>query len=169
MRNPGAIVFLPSGHEWYKAAYYNPVTVTYYNYPTASNTGPTGEPPPGGTNSANYDLRVGDFTSVGSYVFSPSPYGTFDQGGNAAEWNEMVIQTGVRGAWGGNLSWPLVSLHASGTGGGPPETEQPLFGFRVAAIPEPGSIALAICGLLAAFLLRHRTGIRDSGATATDI
>jgi hypothetical protein len=168
-RNPGAIVFLTSAHEWYKAAYYNPATATYYNYPTSSNTGPTAELPPGGTNSANYDLAVGDFTSVGSYIFSPSPYGTFDQGGNAAEWNEMVIQPGVRGAFGGNLAWPLISLHASGTGGAGPEPEQPLFGFRVARVPEPTTLALLICGASAGLLCctvnRRRSPVhRDSSA-----
>jgi formylglycine-generating enzyme required for sulfatase activity len=151
-RNPGAIVFLPSGHEWYKAAYYNPATAAYFNYPTSSNTGPTGEPPPGGTNSANYDLFVGDFTPVGSYIFSPGPYGTFDQGGNAAEWNEMLVQQGVRGAFGGAISWPLAGLHASGTGGAGPATDHPVIGFRVARVPEPATLALLVCAALAALL-----------------
>ncbi|MCP4007668.1 MAG: formylglycine-generating enzyme family protein [bacterium] len=32
-RNPGATVFLPSEDEWYKAAYYDPSTDTYFDYP----------------------------------------------------------------------------------------------------------------------------------------
>jgi formylglycine-generating enzyme len=53
-RNPGATVFLPSENEWYKAAYYNLATSSYFRYPTSSNTAPTAEAPPGGNNSANY-------------------------------------------------------------------------------------------------------------------
>ena len=36
-----ATVFLPNEDEWYKAAYYNPATSSYYLYPTSSNTLPT--------------------------------------------------------------------------------------------------------------------------------
>ena len=39
-RNAGATVFLPSENEWYKAAYYNPATSSYFQYPTSSNTAP---------------------------------------------------------------------------------------------------------------------------------
>jgi Sulfatase-modifying factor enzyme 1 len=79
-RQPGATVFLPSENEWYKAAYYSPSTTSYFQYPTSSNMVPTAEDPPGGTNSDNYDSVVGHLTDVGAYIFSPSPYGTFDQG-----------------------------------------------------------------------------------------
>ena len=34
-RTAGATVFLPSENEWYKAAYYNPATSSYYLYPTS--------------------------------------------------------------------------------------------------------------------------------------
>ncbi len=43
-RNMGASVFLPSDNEWFKAAYYNPVTGSYFQYPTSSNTAPTPGP-----------------------------------------------------------------------------------------------------------------------------
>ncbi len=42
-RNAGATVFLPSEDEWYKAAYYNPTTSSYFQYPTSSNTAPDGK------------------------------------------------------------------------------------------------------------------------------
>ena len=35
-------------------------------------------------------------TSVGAYLQSDSPYGTFDQGGNVAEWNETLASAGRR-------------------------------------------------------------------------
>ena len=36
-RNPGATIVLPSENEWYKAAYYNPATSSYFLYATSSN------------------------------------------------------------------------------------------------------------------------------------
>ena len=40
-RNSLATYFLPSVDEWYKAAYYDPTSGTYFDYPTGSNTAPT--------------------------------------------------------------------------------------------------------------------------------
>ena len=42
-RNAGATVFLPSEDEWYKAAYYDPGSSSYFDYPTSSNTQPNCE------------------------------------------------------------------------------------------------------------------------------
>ena len=47
IRNPGATWFLPSENEWYKAAYYDPGTGSYFQNPTSSDTAPTAEAPPG--------------------------------------------------------------------------------------------------------------------------
>ncbi len=79
-RNAGATWFLASEDEWYKAAYHKDdgVTGNYFDYPTASNTAPTDESPPGGGNSANYNNAVLDLTDVGAYTASDCPYGTFD-------------------------------------------------------------------------------------------
>ena len=41
-RNP-ARQSMPSENEWYKAAYYDPTTTSYYLYPTSSNTPPTAD------------------------------------------------------------------------------------------------------------------------------
>ena len=59
-RNPEAIAWLPSDHEWYKAAYHknDGATGNYWDYPTATDDTPSNEvvdPDPG--NNANfYDL-----------------------------------------------------------------------------------------------------------------
>jgi len=88
-RNAGATVFIPSEDEWYKAAYYDPGAMKYFDYPTGSNTPPACAAPTAAANTANCnDAAAGDLTDVGSYTGSPSPYGTFDQGGNVWEWNE---------------------------------------------------------------------------------
>ena len=41
-RNKLAKYFLPSIHEWHKAAYYNATLGTYYSYPTGANSVPDG-------------------------------------------------------------------------------------------------------------------------------
>ena len=72
-RNAGATVFLPSENEWYKAAYYNPATSSYYQYPTSSNTAPTASGPTSAPNSANVNNAVGNLTAVGAYTARRAP------------------------------------------------------------------------------------------------
>jgi formylglycine-generating enzyme required for sulfatase activity len=164
-RLPGATWFLPSENEWYKAAYYDGDAETYYDYPTGTDTTPDNNFPTSDSgNSANfYDNgnTTGDFdfplTDVGAYALSASPYGTFDQGGNVAEWNETVIggpsARGLRGgSWGLDSSYLLASDQLS-------PTSTSVFvnvGFRVATVPEPSTAVLAIaaCGLM--WVLRKR-------------
>ncbi len=142
----------PSENEWYKGAYYEPTGSSYFDYPTASNTAPIAEAPPGGSNSANYWPAVGDLTDVGAYISSDSPYGTFDQGGNVWEWNEALSSGWYRGVRGGAFYDYFYSglLLASYRGFTSPALEDFNFGFRVATVPEPSSGVLAIvaCGIL---------------------
>ncbi len=153
-RNAGAIWFLTSEDEWYKAAYHqnDGVTGNYFDYPTSSDTVPTFEAPPGGGNSANYGFVVGDLTDVGAYTSSDSPYGTFDQGGNVWEWNEALISGSFRGLRGGSFFDDALGsfvLLASGREIGVPTSESSDIGFRVATIvPEPSTAVLAIVGMV---------------------
>src|SRR5262245_41348732 len=98
-RNPGAIFALATEDEWYKAAHYDGGTAVYFDWPTGTDATPTCSMPSGLGNRANCETAVGFTTDVASYPNSPSPYGTFDQGGNAFEWNETPIgpDRGVRG------------------------------------------------------------------------
>ena len=145
VRKPGALVFLPDEDEWYKAAYYDGESGEYYDYPTGTNTAPRYEYPPGTDmldGSANYDMVVGTFTEVGAYNAKPSdsPYGTFDQGGNAWERNETdVLGDGsVRGLRGGSFGYATANdLHAAYRYIYDPADERNIIGFRVAAVPEP--------------------------------
>ncbi len=131
-RKPDAIWAIPTEDEWYKAAYYDPAKpggAGYWDYPTRSDLLPSNVFDPAGTNHANfenqnrYTIGAPYFrTEVGAFAGSPSAYGTFDQGGNANEWNE----TWIEGCWrlrGGGiwLDWsfehsPSAGLRASDRG-----------------------------------------------------
>ena len=177
IRKPGALVFLPSQDEWYKAAYYKGggTNAGYWDYPTESNTVPTAEVPPGTdmvNGSANYydggyldttyyTTEVGAYnaTDALSEYVSDSAYGTFDQGGNLWEWNEADIfgDGSGRGLRGGSFSCYGGTLHASYRDSyGAPTGEDSDIGFRVASIPEPGSITLLVCGLVAGLMWWRR-------------
>jgi sulfatase modifying factor 1 len=158
-RNSLARYFLPSAHEWYKAAYYDPTSGNYYNYPTGSNTAPTDVPFGTADDTAVYDQPFAagpaDITLAGGL----SPYGTMGQGGNVYEWEETDFDlvndssSSARGNRGGgwakaeNHMLPLIRLS------GNPFQEGGALGFRVArvAIPEPSTMllgALTAAGLL---------------------
>jgi len=150
-RNPGWRYAVPDEEEWYKAAYYSPSG--YFDYPTASNTLPNAEAPPGGSNSANFNYAVGDLTDVGAYTSSDSPCGTFDQGGNVWEWNETRVMSQHRGVRGGSFVHYGGALNASNyNDSSPPAHENLDVGFRVVRVPEPGSVTLLVCGLVAGLM-----------------
>jgi formylglycine-generating enzyme len=156
-RNPGATIFLPSENEWYKAAYYNPATSSYFQYPTSSNTAPTATGPTSASNSANYLYVVGSVTNVGAYSGTTSPYGAFDMGGNVAQWIEGLREGSNRVARGGGYSsGGSEALASSNRGAGDPATMNQALGFRLASIPEPSTAVLAALGGLALLVYRRR-------------
>ena len=124
-RNSDALFWIPSEDEWYKAAYYDPQksfpnTPGYWKYATQSDTLP--DDTRGGftvANAANYNdtgARNNKLTDVGSYVNSPSHYGTFDQTGNLWEWNDAIFMTpstgkpDSRGVRGGSWSQGILAV-----------------------------------------------------------
>ncbi len=110
-RNSLAKYFLPSANEWYKAAYFEPVSGTYHRYPMINpineNIAPT---------------AVASGTTPGTAVFSqPIPaditlagglgyFGTMAQAGNMIEWEETNFNlinnnpAQIRGYRGGSFS-----------------------------------------------------------------
>jgi len=159
-RNGGAITFLPSENEWYKAAYYSPGGV-YFDYPTGSDTPPTCAFPPTATpNTANCPTGGPNHgpSNVGGYTGSASPYGTFDQAANAAEWNETIAPIGLRGIRGGCYDC-FGGQDAASPYADDPSKTYPDTGFRVAMVPEPDaglSGLLAMTGLLGLATSRRR-------------
>ncbi len=154
-RSPGASVFLPSEDEWYKSAYYAPSLNGglggYFDYPTGTNATPSNaliNPDPG--NNANFDGES-ITTRVGEFENSESPYDTFDQGGNVAEWSEIVPDIfGASCTRGGSFTssgTPTAqNLLASAWTHTSQPTERYDIGFRVAAVPEPCSLGLLSLG-----------------------
>ncbi|MFW6146303.1 MAG: formylglycine-generating enzyme family protein [Planctomycetota bacterium] len=150
---------IPSEDEWYKAAYHKKddgLAGTYFDYATGSDTDPSNalvDPDPG--NNATYNdgmYTIGSpyyRTEVGAHENSASPYGTFDQSGNVWEWNES-------GRRGGGYTDAARFMRPTSRYDNVPNYEKSSTGFRVATIPEPGSMALLALGGLA--LLRKRRG-----------
>jgi len=156
-RNPGAEIFLTSEDEWYKSAYYDAISTSYFLYPFGSDTPTTCAAPGGGANAANCGLAVGDLTAVGSYPGSPSPSGTWDQGGNVREWNESVRFSDFRGVRGGGFGADPGNLASTILLEFLPSHETLDLGFRVASLPEPGSGLLLALGLVGAGLRGRRS------------
>lgn len=159
VRQQGAEVWLPNENEWYKAAYYKGgnTNAGYWDYATQSDTCPTKELPPGGTNSANhsYSGTSPHLTDAGAYTNSVSAYGTFDQNGTLQEWVETLVDESHRGLRGG--SWRKSSYYLASNYRyhpyEPPIDNSNNIGFRVAAVPEPCSLVLLSLGGL---MLRRR-------------
>ena len=201
-RNPGARVFLPTRDEWYKAAYYDPAKPGgpgYWRYPTRSDASPESDQPPGTqapdprrvanwykddgiangyndgfalTGSTEFPFDRTPLTDVGAYTLAAGPWGTFDMGGNASEFDERMRVAGVQinvGVSGGSF--------ADGDGGGPHDnlmnahfgrvesranSDGGSLGFRVATlVPEPGAALIVPCAAL--LLRRPPVGVRKRG------
>lgn len=175
IRNSNARWFIPSGNEWYKAAYYQPVEQggdadNYWLYPMRTNQTPISDQPPGDTPD---NTRVGNFnysdsidngyndgfavtgstseyiydghggylvvnlqTDVGAYTASSSFFGTFDQGGNVAEWSEFTLNSSsgrlVRGGSWDDTYWETSTSTGSFIGSAYDVRD---IGFRVASLP----------------------------------
>ncbi len=151
-RKPGAAFVLPTEDEWYKAAYHrNDVTGAFWDFPTKSNLTPSNDllnPDPG--NNANFDqsgMTLGApfyRTTVGDFENSSSAYGTFDQGGNVWEWTEAVVFGAYRGLGGGSFGFDNSYLFAANRYYNVPTSETTYFGFRIALVPDPSTLAIML-------------------------
>jgi formylglycine-generating enzyme required for sulfatase activity len=155
-RNPGAVNVLPSRDEWYKAAFYD--GSGYKTWATNSNTQPTNTVTNLTlANAANYGFSSTPTTNpiaVGSYTNSASSYGIFDMMGNATEYTDTAGTGGSAGRpqmFSG--SWAVALADANSWNANAPgifrnsATATSQVGFRVAAVPEPATIALAGVGI----------------------
>jgi formylglycine-generating enzyme required for sulfatase activity len=172
-RNANAQVFLPSVNEWYKAAFYSGTGSTYTLYQTKSNAVPTATVSNFTlANAANYANASTMPMNVGSYVNARSAYGMFDMLGNVAEMTDnsgfpaSSSYRALGGGWGGLASaWDAKSSPVSQLG----TFSNQSYGFRVAAVPEPGTIALAGLGIASLFGLDWMKRRKKRQADARDL
>ena len=159
-RNANAHYFLPSENEWYKAAYYNPGTSSYYLYATGSNTAPTAVASGTTAGTAVYNGVASQPAAV-DQSGGLSPYGTQGQDGNVYQWMETDYSDptnssdGNRGIRGGYWFDAASNLQSSYRFNNSPSASNLNIGFRVASVPEPSSMILMI-GPSLMFLARRR-------------
>jgi formylglycine-generating enzyme len=162
-RNANATWVIPSEDEWYKAAYHknDGVTGNYWDYATSTNSTPSNDVVnPDAGNNANfrddgYTIDAPYYrTEAGEFENSDSPYGSFDQVGNVYEWNEAVIYGKERGLRGGAYDYFVTDTQAQWRSGASPTYQYYCnVGFRVAYVPEPGTIVMLT---LATLRLMHK-------------
>jgi len=112
------------------------------------------------TQSSTYSSSENYLTPAGAFSGSPSGYGTFDQFGNLREWNDLTGLAGSdRGVGGGDWSLTAGTFEYEASKVGflmAPTEESPLIGIRLATVPEPSTVVLAIAGLAGAAWLASR-------------
>jgi formylglycine-generating enzyme required for sulfatase activity len=159
-RSKRANFFLPSTHEWYKAAYYDPNksgSDKYWDYATGSDSAPTQTNGSQAQGEAVYG-RTGnqgpaDVTNAGGL----SPYGVMGLNGNVWEWEESSSDLsnsngsssrGLRGGGYGSAANALISSSRGGDSPGDQVSSIPDYGFRVASynsdavVPEPSMMVI---------------------------
>lgn len=171
-RNRLAQYFLPSSDEWYKAAFFDPMTNSYWDFPTASNTPPIAVSSGTALGTAVYDQTFAQGPADIILAGGPSPFGTVAQAGNVWEWEETEVDLvndnpqGVRtnrgSAWHGNGGTNAIGLSSSFRFGIQlPGNSVGDVGFRVARVlPEP-SAWIVILWVGAFVLARRRDKVRQ--------
>jgi formylglycine-generating enzyme required for sulfatase activity len=159
-RSKRANFFLPSTHEWYKAAYYDPNKsggAGYWDYATGSDSAPTQTDGSTAQGEAVYNRSnaqgPADVTNAGGL----SPYGVMGLNGNVWEWEESSVDLlnnnvsssrGLRGGGYGSVANALTSSSRNTDSPGDQVSSIPDYGFRVvslnsdAVVPEPSMMVI---------------------------
>ena len=163
-RNTEAHYFLPSADEWYKAAFYDPVTDQFFDFPNGSDTALL--PVASGTDPNTAVWNQGTGPADVMLAGGASPFGTVGQAGNVLDWEETELDLsnddprGARGARGGDFLLSISDLDLSSTfrNRSFPTAEPLNVGFRIASIPEPTTTWLIASGWIC--LLSRRSFTR---------
>jgi sulfatase modifying factor 1 len=177
-RNANALWFIPTGSEWYKAAYYQPAAAGgdsdgYWDYPMRTNSVPNSALPPGAsapdpTRAGNFYANDGvangydnGFAVTGSLSINSAQNYLTDVGAYSSSPSYYGtfdqggnayewIETKVTSSSRGvrGGSWGLNSNYVLSSIVVAPPGEDGFVGFRVASIPEPSSVILCLAGLL---------------------
>jgi len=162
-RNSEATIYLPTIHEWHKAAYYDPTHMNgaggYWLHANRSDSLTNNDPTVGGsanyrdgdyavTQSGSYSSTQNYLTAVGAYGSdSQNYYGLNDMAGNVFEWSHGAENPAFLrgGAWTG---FEIMSRSSEYFIAGNPYWESSDGGFRLAAaIPEPSTVLFGLLGL----------------------
>ena len=145
------VYVLPTEDEWYKAAYYDQVENKYWNFANGSDLKPS-------TAESRYNaaspLDVGTSALV-------EENGTKDMMGNVWEWLET--EGTLRGGAYDNTD--EANLRAANRLTGVADTEYDMVGFRMVAIPEPGTISFMSLSTIGLFLTRTVRRRKQLGAS----
>ena len=139
--------FIPSENEWYKAAYYNPSSGTYSTYATRSNIAPSNSLVcvPNDANYYNGGYTDSTNTSRRWVTFPPRPAITARsikaETYGIGTMRSSPVRFGGCVAGRGRYSDALASSSRYYV---TPTDEVSDVGFRVASVPEPGSLTLLL-------------------------
>ncbi|MFN7734251.1 MAG: formylglycine-generating enzyme family protein [Pirellula sp.] len=168
---------LPTIDEWYKAAFFDPVTQTYNKYANGGNTKPTMVGSGTGANTAVYHRTYpgnADEPAAVNQAGSANSFGVTGMGGNAWEWLETESDgtnnspSSARRYRGGSWASGDFSLSSASNGSFDLPTQSlNNVGFRVVALlannlpapsptPEPTSLAIAVVFGGLAFAARRK-------------
>jgi formylglycine-generating enzyme required for sulfatase activity len=162
-REPGATWVLASQDEWHKAAYYDPDTESYWEYPNGRDSidYPTDETTPRehnfGGSMIGWQGNV-YFTSIGETT-GYSAYGVFDMGGNVEEWTDSLVPPGQglnRVVQGGSFVSHDSYLSRAGAISRDPDIASNARGLRLVLIPEPSTMFLLLLGGPLLFMFKRR-------------
>jgi len=171
VREEGARWSLPSEDEWYKAAYYDPGSESYFDYPNWSDAVPADPTDETTTREMNFGHDPWGMGMAQPTHPSEKPPDTAPT--VSMTWVEMSKS-------GPTVSTVTDDIHGGGVNDAPylssevrltrePDVGSGLNGFRVAhVIPEPGTVALLIVGGLVSILRRKNTRMNMWGHEGWD-
>ena len=178
-RNSLAKYVLPSYNEWYKAAYYDPDSSTYYNFPNGSDSAPLAVTSGVADNTAVYSQSLAQGPADVNQAGGLSPYRVMGLGGNVFEWEESSADLsngsdsssrGLRGgAWNSNSNNLSSSSRLTSF---PAWYETENVGFRVVtlslsdppAVPEPSMMLIGTLFGLGGLIAKARSKSKGQGS-----